>query len=85
MAATETATKFTAGPESVAAERFVNEAFAAGRTVVVNGTEAWARFGNPANSWGNGSVSWTSRATTRQGASRTNWAKAGTTVTVTVR
>lgn len=75
---------FTAGPDSAAAERFVNEAFAAGRTVTVNGTEVWTRFGNPAASWQNGSFSWTTRATTRRSAERNRWAKAGTTVRVTV-
>lgn len=80
---TETRT-FTVGSDSVDAEDFVNEAFAAGKTVTVNGTEVWTRWGSPSSSWGNGSFSWDTRATTRQGATRTRWAKAGTTVRVTV-
>ena len=81
--ATATTTTFAAGPESVAAEDFVNEAVAAGKTVTVNGVEVWTRFGAPSSSWANGSFSWNSRARSTRG-SRQNWAKAGTQVRVAV-
>lgn len=81
--ATATTRTFRTGPESVAAEDFVNEAFAAGKTVTVNGTEVWTRFGRPASSWANGSFSWTTRARTTRG-TRQFWSKEGSEVQVTV-
>lgn len=74
---------FTAGPESFAAERFVNEAIAEDMRVTVNGIEVWTRFGRPASCWANGSFSFNSRARTTRG-TRQNWVKEGGTINVTV-
>jgi hypothetical protein len=76
-------TNFTAGPDSVAAEDFVNEAVNAGKTVTVNGVQVVKGYGAPARSWANGSFSWDSQARTTRG-TRQNWATKGTNVRVNV-
>jgi hypothetical protein len=74
---------FTAGPDSVAAERFVNAAVWKGEKVTVNGVTVHHRFGAPSRSWGNGSFSWDSRSQSTSG-TRKHWAKRGEAVRVTV-
>lgn len=77
---TETQTHTAA--DAVTLADTLNQNYADGATVTVNGVQLWTRHGAVAFSWQNGSVSFGSRA--KNGRSvRTHWIKPGQTVTVT--
>lgn len=59
----------------------INQAVAAGKTVTVSGVAAQYRYGDPAKSWGTGSLSVKHRARTTNGYNDA-WFKSGATITI---